>query len=283
MGLLWVSAPWHRTGRGSSPREGARCRWAPIPGDPSCWRSSPQPQVSEASRVGAVPGATASRRRHAASPGAARPGHAHRCAPAAVCPHVQARRAASCALPLLDRRAVRFLTVCAAASRTNQWLCVGQKAALPMDAFCLRISDTRGSLRPPTRGTFSLLEMHSPFPSPSGGAEGREDTEEQTSSFPISTYGQPTSSRSQSDRPRVIFFPPTVSKDSWTAPTPLPGTRGYSLLPHPVWTAISSPSPTGQMNKQPTFSLTTPPKSTRVVGSRARRAGGGAPSWPRAG
>lgn len=229
MGLLWVSAPWHRTGRGSSPREGACCRWAPLPGYPSCWRSSPQPQVAEASRVGAVPGATASRRRHAASPGATRPGHAHRCAPAAVCPHVQARRAASCALPLLDRRAVRFLTICAAASRTNQWLCVGQKAALPMDAFCLRISDTRGSLSPPTRGTFSLLEMHSPFPSPSGGPRARRTQKNR----PARSQFRPMANLLPPDLRATdlgsFFSSPTVWKDSWTAPTPLPGTRGYSL------------------------------------------------------
>lgn len=89
-----------------------------------------------------------------------------------------------------SRPPTRFLTVCAATYRTNQWLCGRSKAALPAPhgrgRMC-HISDL-GAFRHPLTPcrTFSLVDVRS-LVLFSGESRGEEHTQEQTNSVPIST------------------------------------------------------------------------------------------------
>lgn len=158
---------WHRTRHGSSPKEGSRCQWAPEPGNLGCRRRrSPGPPGEEQFRDPPLVDACT-------LPAAEMPRQALRTDVRQLRSRVQAPPAASCKLPLLDRPLALFLTICALRIGQTSGLVVDQRLPSPppmdKDALCLRISDTGGLLRPPTRcRTFPLAEMHSTFLSCSG-------------------------------------------------------------------------------------------------------------------
>lgn len=139
---------WHRTRHGSSPKEGARCQWAPEPGNLGCRRRrSPGPPGEEQFRDPPLVDACT-------LPAAEMPRQALRTDVRQLRSRVQAPPAASCKLPLLDRPPALFLTICALRIGQTSGLVVDQRLPSPpqwtrtLSAFASRTPEGSCALRP---------------------------------------------------------------------------------------------------------------------------------------
>ena len=281
---------WHRTRHGSSPKEGARCQWAPELGNLSCRRrrspGPPGPPGEEQFRDPPLVDACT-------LPAAEMPRQALCTDVRQLRSRVQAPPAASCKLPLLDRPPARFLTICAVTYRTNQWLCGRPEAALSAPYG-------QGRSLPSHLG-------HRRAPAPSDPLQN-VPSGRNAQYFPVLFRGTGVEEHSQRNRPALSQFQPEAnllcphprltdleshlslsfsshplsprfSKDSysWKAPSPQAGTPSYPL-PSPSYVDRHLLSFFSGTDGQ-----TAHLRECQVVRSRGRKPGGLDLPWPRAG
>ena len=228
IGLLWVLAPGHKCLHGSSPRErhslpvGARTgeprfvdAWVPSRRSPGLLgkEQSQDPPLVDAYTLPAaeVLGTDV----HQAPP------------------------AGSYKPLFLDRPPARFLTICAATYRTNQWLCGRPKAALPSSHLPGRFVPYLRPRRVPAGSDplqkFSLVDVHSLVL-----FWGTREEEHAQRNRPARSQFQPKTNPFLSPLPTLSC--PIFKRQFQLEIYSPPGAHRYLSLPHLVWTAVPSSS-----------------------------------------